>query len=118
MGHRCGPSARALSAFAFVNDPAPALSGALLAGMVVVYLLIVELANSHEIIVTIEENVISGGAGSAVNTFLHKNKILRYTLNIGLPDAFVEQGTREELLGLCGLDGQGILKQIQEFVEN
>ena len=80
--------------------------------------LIVELANSHEIIVTIEENVISGGAGSAVNTFLHKNKILRYTLNIGLPDAFVEQGTREELLGLCGLDGQGILKQIQEFVDN
>jgi 1-deoxy-D-xylulose-5-phosphate synthase len=36
-------------------------------------------------------------------------------LNIGLPDYFVEQGTREELLALCGLDTQGILKQIEAF---
>jgi deoxyxylulose-5-phosphate synthase len=35
-----------------------------------------------------------------------------------LPDAFIEQGTREELLALCGLDNQGILKQINEFVGN
>jgi 1-deoxy-D-xylulose-5-phosphate synthase len=36
-------------------------------------------------------------------------------LNIALPDAFVEQGTREQLLALCGLDNQGILNQIQQF---
>jgi 1-deoxy-D-xylulose-5-phosphate synthase len=80
--------------------------------------LILALANSHDTIVTIEENVIAGGAGSAVNNFLHKHKLLRHTLNIGLPDAFIEQGTREELLALCGLDKQGVLKQIQEFVDN
>jgi 1-deoxy-D-xylulose-5-phosphate synthase len=47
---------------------------------------------------------------------LHKHKILKHTLNIGLPDAFIEQGTREELLGLCGLDKQGLIRQIQGFV--
>jgi 1-deoxy-D-xylulose-5-phosphate synthase len=77
--------------------------------------LILELAKTHDIIVTIEENAISGGAGSAVNTLLHKHKVLKHTLNIGLPDAFVEQGTREELLSLCGLDKQGIIRQIKEF---
>jgi 1-deoxy-D-xylulose-5-phosphate synthase len=80
--------------------------------------LILELADSHEVIVTIEENVVSGGAGSAVNSFLHGKKVLRHTLNIGLPDAFIEQGTREGLLSLCGLDSQGILRQIQGFVSD
>ncbi|MSS76051.1 MAG: 1-deoxy-D-xylulose-5-phosphate synthase, partial [Methyloglobulus sp.] len=78
--------------------------------------LILELAKTHNIIVTIEENVISGGAGSAVNNFLQKHKILKHTLNIGLPDAFIEQGTREELLSLSGLDRQGILRQINQFL--
>jgi 1-deoxy-D-xylulose-5-phosphate synthase len=36
-------------------------------------------------------------------------------LNIGLPDRFVEQGTREELLALCGLDSQGLIEQIEQF---
>jgi 1-deoxy-D-xylulose-5-phosphate synthase len=80
--------------------------------------LILQLAKTHDIIVTVEENAVTGGAGSAVNTFLHKNKVLRHTLNIGLPDAFIEQGTREELLALCGLDKQGILNQIQRFLDN
>jgi 1-deoxy-D-xylulose-5-phosphate synthase len=80
--------------------------------------LILELAKTHDILVTIEENVIQGGAGSAVNALLHKHKILRHTLNLGLPDCFIEQGAREELLSLCGLDKQGILKQIKEFVDN
>ena len=79
--------------------------------------LILQLSKEHDLIVTLEENVLSGGAGSAVNNLLHRHKILRHTLNIGLPDEFVEQGTREELLALCGLDKQGILKQIQEFVD-
>ena len=78
--------------------------------------LILELAKTHNIIVTIEENVISGGAGSAVNNFLQKHKILKHTLNIGLPDAFIEQGTREELLSLSGLDKDGILRQINQFL--
>jgi 1-deoxy-D-xylulose-5-phosphate synthase len=77
--------------------------------------LLLDLAKSVEIFVTIEENVISGGAGSAVNNFLQKQHILMPVLNIGLPDSFIEQGTREELLAICGLDIQGITAQIQTF---
>jgi 1-deoxy-D-xylulose-5-phosphate synthase len=65
--------------------------------------------------VTLEENVIAGGAGSAVNDYLQRQRLLLPVLNIGLPDRFVEQGSREELLSLCGLDARGILQQIQAF---
>jgi len=78
--------------------------------------LLLELAKSHDTLVTIEENVLAGGAGSAVNDFLQAQRILMPVLNIGLPDSFVEQGTREELLALCGLDVQGIKQKIEEFV--
>jgi 1-deoxy-D-xylulose-5-phosphate synthase len=77
--------------------------------------LLLELAKSHEVFITVEENVISGGAGSAVNNFLQAQHILMPVLNIGLPDSFVEQGTREELLTICGLDIQGITVQIEQF---
>ena len=77
--------------------------------------LLLDLAKSVQIFVTIEENVISGGAGSAVNNFLQKQHILMPVLNIGLPDSFIEQGTREELLAICGLDIQGITAQIETF---
>jgi 1-deoxy-D-xylulose-5-phosphate synthase len=77
--------------------------------------LIRELAKSHEVLVTVEENVLAGGAGSAVNDFLQSQRILMPVLNIGLPDSFVEQGTREELLSLCGLDIPGILSQVETF---
>jgi 1-deoxy-D-xylulose-5-phosphate synthase len=77
--------------------------------------LVLELAKSHDVIVTIEENVLAGGAGSAVNEFLQAQQILMPVLNLGLPDLFVEQGTREELLGQCGLDKLGILKSIETF---
>jgi 1-deoxy-D-xylulose-5-phosphate synthase len=75
--------------------------------------LILAMAKSHDVIVTVEENVIAGGAGSAVNEFLQAQRILMPVLNIGLPDRFVEQGSREELLALCGLDAKGILAKIQ-----
>jgi 1-deoxy-D-xylulose-5-phosphate synthase len=77
--------------------------------------LLLELAKSHEVFITVEENVISGGAGSAVNNFLQAQHILMPVLNIGLPDSFVEQGTREELLAICGLDIQGITARIEQF---
>jgi 1-deoxy-D-xylulose-5-phosphate synthase len=76
--------------------------------------LILELAKSHDVLVTVEENVIAGGAGSAVNEFLQAQSILLPVLNIGLPDRFVEQGSREELLALCGLDAKGILARIEK----
>lgn len=76
--------------------------------------LILELAKTHDVIVTIEENVLAGGAGDAVNSFLQAQQILMPVLNLGLPDQFIEQGTREELLALCGLDKAGIIKIIEE----
>ena len=77
--------------------------------------LILELAKTHDVLITVEENVLAGGAGSAVNDFLQAQQILMPVLNIGLPDSFVEQGTREELLALCGLDIQGVFAQIEKF---
>ena len=77
--------------------------------------LLLELAKSHDLFITVEENVLSGGAGSAVNNFLQAQRILMPVLNVGLPDRFIEQGTREELLAICGLDSQGIIDQIEAF---
>ncbi|MCK9396167.1 MAG: 1-deoxy-D-xylulose-5-phosphate synthase [Methylobacter sp.] len=77
--------------------------------------LVLELAKSHDVLITVEENVLAGGAGSAVNDFLQAQQILMPVLNIGLPDSFVEQGTREELLALCGLDIQGIVDKAKKF---
>ena len=74
-----------------------------------------ELAHSHDLLVTVEENVIAGGAGSAVNNFLQAQRLLKPVLNIGLPDSFVEQGGREELLALCGLDAPGIIARVEAF---
>ncbi|MFZ2725822.1 MAG: 1-deoxy-D-xylulose-5-phosphate synthase [Methylococcaceae bacterium] len=77
--------------------------------------LVLELAKTHEAFITIEENALSGGAGALINRLLQMNHYLLPILNIGLPDAFIEQGTREQLLSICGLDTQGILKQIKDF---
>ena len=77
--------------------------------------LILEMAKTHDVLVTVEENVIAGGAGSAVNEFLQSQQILMPVLNLGLPDSYVEQGTREELLSFCGLDAQGILNSTEAF---
>ncbi len=77
--------------------------------------LVLELTKTHDVIVTVEENVISGGAGCAINQFLQAQRILMPILNIGLPDEFVAQGTREELLTQCSLDQQGILATIERF---
>ncbi len=77
--------------------------------------IILAMAKTHDVLVTIEENVLAGGAGSAVNEFLQAQKILMPVLNIALPDEFIEQGTREELLADCRLDTQGILSTIETF---
>ncbi len=77
--------------------------------------MILAMAKTHDVLVTIEENVLAGGAGSAVNEFLQAQRILMPVLNIALPDAYVEQGTREELLTECGLDTHGIVASIETF---
>ncbi len=75
--------------------------------------LVLELANSHCLLVTVEDNVVGGGAGSAVNELLAAHGVSTKIINLGLPDSFVEHGSREELLTMCGLDKAGILRAIQ-----
>jgi 1-deoxy-D-xylulose-5-phosphate synthase len=77
--------------------------------------LIEEITTSHDLLVTLEDNAIQGGAGSAVNEFLHKSNITTPVLNLGIPDQYVEHATREEQLEEISLDGAGIVKQISEF---
>ncbi len=80
--------------------------------------LILQLAASHDSIITVEENVVMGGAGSGVNEFLiSQGQHLPALLNLGLPDHFVAQGSREECLSACGLDTAGIIASIQAFLD-
>lgn len=74
---------------------------------------ILHAADEHELLVTLEENVVAGGAGSAVNELLHVEGVQVEVLNLGLPDAFVEHGTPAELLHDCGLDADGIERAIR-----
>jgi 1-deoxy-D-xylulose-5-phosphate synthase len=70
--------------------------------------LIAELAASHALIVTLEENAVAGGAGSAVAEVLARRGMLVRCLHLGLPDAFLDQAAPEEQLAACGLDAAGI----------
>ncbi len=79
--------------------------------------LIKQLAKQHKLLVTIEENSIMGGAGSAVGEFLAKENYLNPLLQLGLPDAFVEHATSSKMLAECGLDAVGIEKAISNRVE-
>jgi len=71
--------------------------------------LILEICNNHDNIVTIEEGCLSGGFGSAVSTFLHDNNLENKLHRIGIPDNFVEHGTRDELLDELGLCAENII---------
>ena len=70
--------------------------------------LIAELSASHELLVTVEENAVMGGAGSAVNEWLLAQGIKLPVLNLGLPDIYVEHAKPAEMLAECGLDAAGI----------
>jgi len=72
-------------------------------------------ADDHDLLVTLEENVIAGGAGSAVNELLMAEGAQVEVLNLGLPDAFVEHGKPAELLAECGLDADGIEASIRAW---
>ncbi len=71
-------------------------------------------AESHELLVTIEENAIMGGAGSAVAEMLHRDGYRVPVLNLGLPDRFIEHGKPAEMLQGAGLDADGIARSIRE----
>ena len=71
--------------------------------------LILEICNNHDNIITIEEGCLSGGFGSAVSAFLHDNNLENKLHRIGIPDNFVEHGSRDELLVELGLCAENII---------
>jgi 1-deoxy-D-xylulose-5-phosphate synthase len=76
--------------------------------------LVRELADSHDLLVTVEENVVAGGAGSAVLEYLQKAGSNVPVLQLGLPDRFIDHGDPGIQLAHAGLDKEGIVKSILE----
>lgn len=76
--------------------------------------LVLELAGTHELLVTVEENAVMGGAGSAVSECLSRHGKTVPVLHLGLPDSYIEQGDPAGLLAECLLDGEGILYAVRE----
>jgi 1-deoxy-D-xylulose-5-phosphate synthase len=79
--------------------------------------LVMKLALAHDVLVTVEENVIMGGAGSAVLESLHAQNVQVPVLQLGLPDAFVEHGDPSALLAELGLDAAGIAASIAAWMQ-
>jgi len=75
--------------------------------------LIAQLATTHDLLVTIEENVVAGGAGSAVQESLTAQGITIPLLQLGLPDKFVDHGDRNDLLSDCGLNSNAIIGAVE-----
>jgi 1-deoxy-D-xylulose-5-phosphate synthase len=78
---------------------------------------VLRLAEAHDLLVTVEENVVMGGAGSAVAEALCAAGLATPVVMIGLPDAFVEHGDPQQLLVDCGLDASGIVRSIRARLE-
>jgi len=78
--------------------------------------MVVRMASRHRVLVTLEDNVAAGGAGSGVNECLAARGIETPVLNLGIPDQFVEHGSREECLGDAGLDAESVLTAIRDWI--
>ena len=126
LGHaekrRQGGSGLALLAFGTMVQPAAAIADALDATLVNMRFvkpldeaLIAAIAAEHRAIVTLEENVVAGGAGSAVLEHLQRIGATVPVLQIGVPDGFVEHGSREDNLAAAGLDTLSIRASIDHF---
>jgi 1-deoxy-D-xylulose-5-phosphate synthase len=77
--------------------------------------LVRDLAARHELIVTLEESAVAGGAGSAVGEALQRFGIQTHVLQLGIPDQLIEHGTREQCLADAGLDVPGIFDAIARY---
>jgi 1-deoxy-D-xylulose-5-phosphate synthase len=75
--------------------------------------LVAQMARSHSLLVTLEDNVVRGGAGSAVAESLAAQDIAARVLHLGLPDQFVDHGDQAQLLSQVGLNREGILKAVR-----
>jgi 1-deoxy-D-xylulose-5-phosphate synthase len=119
---RRGGSGLALLAFGAMLEPAAAAAEALDATLVNMRFvkpldeaLVAEIASTHRAIVTLEENVVSGGAGSAVLEVLQRLGSTLPVLQLGVPDGFVEHGSRDDNLAAAGLDALAVRAAIDRF---
>ena len=79
--------------------------------------MIKRLCKTHQYIVTVEDNTVVGGAGSAVNDLIMEKDLDVHVRNIGLPDVFLSHGSREEILAEVGLSADAIIKQISKMMK-
>jgi 1-deoxy-D-xylulose-5-phosphate synthase len=79
--------------------------------------LVLQMASNHDLLVSIEENVVQGGAGSAINETLAANGVAQVIINYGLPDRLVEHGSQDDMLRDAGLTSEGLLQFIQSHLE-
>jgi len=119
---REGRSGLAILAFGALVEPARKIAERLDATLVNMRFvkpldeeIIIEIAAHHRAIVTIEENAIMGGAGSGVGEVLAANGSLLPILHIGIPDRFIEHGTRETCLAQAGLDLAGLSSSVETW---
>ena len=80
--------------------------------------LVAQLATSHDLVVTIEEGCVMGGAGSAVAEAMAAAGIVKPLLQLGLPDKFIDHGDAQQLLAQCGLDAAGIVASVRQRMGN
>ncbi|MBI4939076.1 MAG: 1-deoxy-D-xylulose-5-phosphate synthase [Nitrosomonadales bacterium] len=115
-------SGEKVAILAFGSMLAPALDAAQQLGATVANMrfvkpldeeLVVSLARAHGLLVTVEENTVQGGAGSAVAECLQRHGLAVPLLQLGLPDVFLEQGEPAQMLAECGLDATGIIASIR-----
>lgn len=78
--------------------------------------MISQLAASHKLLVSIEENVIAGGAGSAVQEYLSTQALTIPLLMLGLPDEFIKHGSQEEIRAELALNSHGLVQQIERYI--
>lgn len=78
--------------------------------------LVASLAAQHDLLVTVEENTVMGGAGSAVTESLHSQGLHVKVLQLGLPDIFIDQGDHAQMLADCGLDKNGIIQSVRAII--
>jgi 1-deoxy-D-xylulose-5-phosphate synthase len=77
--------------------------------------MVLSIAASHSVLVTLEDNALMGGAGSAIAECLAAHRVLVPLLNIGIPDHFIEHGSREECLAAAGLDAASVLESVRAW---
>ena len=78
--------------------------------------LILNMAATHDLIVTVEENMVKGGAGEAVNQVLAENGLIQSIVNYGLPDRLIQHGSRDDMLNDVGMNQEGLIEFIQHHM--